>query len=70
MLKKIGEPALTPDRQRVLEAIGEKLLANGYEDVETIDDGIDGWKAAGRPTEPETQEQPVPTVDEAGIQDW
>lgn len=61
--------ALYGDDERIVEAIGAKLLASGYSDVETIDDGIDGWKAAGRPTEPETQEQPVPSVDEAGIKD-
>lgn len=49
------------------EAVAEKLLASGYEDVVLIQDGVEGWKAAGRPTEGETQEQPVPTVGQAGI---
>lgn len=61
--------AIYTDDERVAEAVGEKLLEYGYEDVEEIDGGIDAWKAAGRPTEPETQEQPVPSVDEAGIKD-
>ena len=61
--------ALYADDERVLEEISAKLLANGYEDVEAIDGGIDAWKAAGRPTEPETQDQPVPSVDTAGIDD-
>lgn len=61
--------AIYTDDERVAEAVGKKLLAGGYTDVEEIDGGIDAWKAAGRPTEPETQEQPVPSVDEAGLKD-
>lgn len=61
--------AIYTDDERTAEAVGKKLLEYGYEDVEEIDGGIDAWKAAGRPTEPETQEQPVPSVDEAGIKD-
>jgi rhodanese-related sulfurtransferase len=61
--------AFYADDQRIAEEISAKLLRSGYEDVVEIEDGIDGWKAAGRPTEGETQEQPVPSVDEAGIKD-
>ncbi len=61
--------ALYTDDERIAQAVGEKLLTSGYEDVVEIEDGLDGWKAAGRPTEGETQEQPVPSVDEAGIKD-
>lgn len=61
--------ALYGDDERLVEAVGAKLLASGYEDVETIDGGINAWKAAGRPTEPETQDQPVPSVDSAGLKD-
>ncbi len=59
--------AIYADDERVAEAVARRLSDYGYEDVEQIDGGIDAWKAAGRPTEPETQEQPVPTVDGAGI---
>lgn len=61
--------AIYADDERIAEAVGDKLLAGGYADVEEIDGGIEAWKAAGRPTEPETQEQPVPSVDEAGLKD-
>ncbi len=61
--------AIYTDDERVAEAVAKKLFDYGYQDVEEIDGGIDAWKAAGRPTEPETQEQPVPSVDEAGIND-
>ena len=59
--------ALYADDEHIARAIGQKLLLSGYEDVVEIENGLEGWKAAGRPTERETQEQPVPTVDEAGI---
>lgn len=59
--------ALCSDDDGVAQAVAQKLLANGYEDVRVIEDGIDGWKKAGRPTEGETQEQPVPTVGSAGV---
>jgi rhodanese-related sulfurtransferase len=61
--------AIYSDDERITEAVGKKLLASGYEDVEEIDGGITAWKASGRPTEPETQDQPVPSVDSAGLRD-
>lgn len=61
--------AIYADDDDVAQAVGNKLLASGYADIEEIDGGIDAWKAAGLPTEPETQEQPVPSVGEAGIKD-
>lgn len=60
--------AICASDERTAEAVSQKLLASGYEDVVLIEDGVDGWKAAGRPTEGETQEQPVPTVGSAGIE--
>lgn len=67
-LSKEGTVALCATDETMAEAVAEKLLASGYENVVLIEDGIDGWKAAGRPTEGETQEQPVPTVGAAGIE--
>lgn len=67
-LSKERTIALCVSDDHIAEKVGEKLLASGYEDVVVIQGGIDGWKAAGRPTEGETQEQPVPTVGSAGIE--
>ena len=58
--------ALCAGDDETAQALSEKLHAFGYRDVVVIQDGIAGWKAAGLPTEEETQEQPVPGVDEAG----
>ncbi|MBV8637726.1 MAG: hypothetical protein JO322_06535 [Candidatus Eremiobacteraeota bacterium] len=68
-LPKEGTIAIYTDDEYIAEAVGKKLSDYGYADVEEIDGGIDAWKAAGRPTEPETQEQPVPSVEEAGLHD-
>ena len=59
--------ALCANDDGTTDAVAHKLVASGYEDVVLIEGGIDGWKAAGRPVEGETQEQPVPTVGDAGI---
>lgn len=58
--------ALYADDESKASAIAERLLEEGYAGACILEGGFEAYQAAGLPTEPITQEQPVPGT-EAGI---
>lgn len=57
------------DDNQMAERIAQRLREQGYGEASVLAGGLDAWKAAGKPTEEVTQEQPVPGDQQAGIKD-
>jgi len=49
--------------------VAQRLREQGYAQAAVLAGGLDSWKAAGKPVEDLTQEQPVPGDQDAGIKD-
>ena len=62
-LDRDGRIVLLPDSQDDTVAIAAQLRDMGFGRVRVLRGGIEGWRAAGRPTERPAVEQPVPEFD-------
>lgn len=57
------------DDDEMADRVAQRLRDQGYAQATALAGGLDAWKAAGKPVEDVTQEQPVPGDQEAGIKD-
>ncbi|MDP9024749.1 MAG: rhodanese-like domain-containing protein [Candidatus Eremiobacteraeota bacterium] len=66
-LPKGGSVVLCADDEATAESVAARLRQNGYGEAFLLRGGVEDWKTHGLPTEPPTQEQPVPGEEGAGI---
>jgi rhodanese-related sulfurtransferase len=62
-----GQIVLCTDDEHLAQRIADKLLDSGYKSVVSLAGGMRAWKDSGLPTEPPTEEQPVPGEPDSGI---